>query len=99
MLNTNIIQSNKKYTDNMTSSNSYKPRFKLIYNIESNENANDCSEEMKVYIDWGGSTKRTLLQFPLEILKKYIPFFYWIAYYLWQDDTKFKYRWLYRDTK
>ena len=82
MLNTNILHANRSHTHNINPSNSLKPRFKWIWNIEYNENDNDTSEEINAYIDWGGATKTLLLIFNIEIWKKNV-------YCLFIGSTKF----------
>ena len=44
--------------------------FKVIYNINPNENDGNVSEKNHVHIDWGGQSKIPLSSHPAKILKK-----------------------------
>ena len=48
---------------------SNKPRYKLIYTIENNENDDGIAEEVNVHIDWGGQSRTPVMSYPQELLR------------------------------
>ena len=47
-----------------------RPRLKLIYEIDYIDNDQEITEEVNINIDWEGSSKTSLLDYSLGILKK-----------------------------
>ena len=64
-----LIQPDINQATNSHIRSTFKPRFKLKVNIESNHNG-DVTEITHVHLDWGGQSKTPLLNFLREILKQ-----------------------------
>ena len=65
----NRIQHRTGRAENTTKNSGDKRRSKIIYSIETNENDERISEEINVYIDWGGQSITPFRSHPEQLLK------------------------------